>query len=351
MKQPELAIIILNWNNGIDTCECIASLLENTHQNFKIILIDNGSSDDSIQYIQSWANGEQPVSIGPKKTSAKNYNIDFNILSLKEVQNSQYQLSESLKSKLLIIKSKNNMGFARGCNIGIQYAIQNHFKNILLLNNDTTVDKKCIETLIDHKQYIVITPKIYYYDKPNQIWNFGGKLTLNGSRKYYYQNKIDMNGHKEEVKEITFITGCALFAHTEIFEKHGLLSEKFFFGEEDYEFSLRMKKHRVKMVALSSAKVYHKIGLSSNTFFYNNSLAYIFVHYLNRYIDMKMHYPAFYWNIWKIISLFYILPMLIIKKHFAVKPLSQFTFLLITYSNNYNDVNKNLFNKIKKLFN
>ncbi len=352
MTQPKLAIIILNWNNWNDTCECMASLLENTYQNFQIILLDNGSNDDSIKYIQSWAKGRQLISIGPLKSVAKKYKVDFKKFSLNEIQDKNYKLN-TLRTRLLIIENNENIGFARGCNTGIRYALRNHFENILLLNNDTTVDKKCIEILIDfnnnNKQYAVLSPKIYYYDKPNQIWNFGGKLTLNGSRKYYCQNKIDTNNIKEEVKEITFITGCALFARTEIFEKYGLLSEKFFFGEEDYEFSLRMKNLRIKMAAIASAKVYHKIGLSSNIVFSENHTPYIFIGCLNRFLNMKSYYSFIYWNIWRVISLLYIFPMLIIKKHIPIDRSIQFIMLLMQYSNKFDKVDKKIFHKISNL--
>ena len=65
INTPALAVIILNWNGWNDTCECLASLKQSTYQDFQIILIDNGSTDDSIEKIKSWANGELPVSVGP----------------------------------------------------------------------------------------------------------------------------------------------------------------------------------------------------------------------------------------------------------------------------------------------
>ena len=60
-KLPKVAIIILNWNGWEDTTECLESVFRNTYQNFQVIVIDNGSTDDSMEKIKDWAEGKQEV--------------------------------------------------------------------------------------------------------------------------------------------------------------------------------------------------------------------------------------------------------------------------------------------------
>ena len=109
---PSIAIVILNWNNYPDTKKCLDSLSKLTYQNTTIILVDNGSQDDSNRLLKE----EYP---------------DITILELPK-----------------------NLGFAGGTNFGIKYALKNSFKHILLLNNDTEVLAEDFLTILVEDRYI-----------------------------------------------------------------------------------------------------------------------------------------------------------------------------------------------------
>ena len=96
---PKITIIILNWNGKNNTLECLKSISKITYQNFKTLIVDNGSTDNSI-----------------------------------------FQIKNTCPN-IKIIENKENLGFAKGNNIGIKHAIENNSQYILLLNNDTIVDK------------------------------------------------------------------------------------------------------------------------------------------------------------------------------------------------------------------
>jgi len=338
--KTQLAIIILNWNSWNDTFECLTSLLESTFTDFKIFLVDNDSSDDSIVQILSWAKEKRGrINVHPYKLSDLH---NTTLPNFKDTGNGD---------DIVLIKSPENMGFARGCNAGIRLAIQTGFKNIMLLNNDTTIDKECLKELMHfldrHPEYDVITPKINHYLQRDRIWNCGGRLTWTGSRKYYCRDKIDNQKTEDGFRKITFITGCALMARTKIFHNYGLLSEKFFFGEEDYEFSRRMKKHSVHMAAVFPARVYHKIGRSLESITMENPLDKHIIFYLNRFIDLKQFYPRMYWSIWRWFALCYILPMLKLKYHTRIKELLHFGSLILTYSKERDGISSEDFFKLK----
>ena len=355
-NNSDIAIVVLNWNGWRDTLECLTSLTDSARQNFKIVLIDNGSTDSSLEKIRSWSRGELPVSIGPlygKKKRMRLNLIEYDLSEISETSRPNQLSQEERKSDVVLIKSRVNLGFAKGCNVGIRYALQHNFEKILLLNNDTVVDSDCLRILSEfldrNRTYGIVTPKIFYYDQPDKIWNCGGRLTFTGSRKYYCKDRNDDGCTQNEMMDITFITGCALLARTDIFKRYGLLTEKFFFGEEDYEFSLRMKKNKVKMAAVLSTKVYHKVGISQNGVFDQNALAKAFIFYLNRFVDLRLYYRNLYWKIWRVASFGYILPLLKITYGVPLNKLYQFSSLLLQYSQTHDGVGENDFFNAKKI--
>jgi len=117
MENPKVAIIIVNWDGWEDTIECLESLYRIDYPNYEIIIIDNHSQDDSVRRIKDYSEGKE----------------------------------------LTIIENEDNYGFAEGNNIGIRYALKYlKPKYILLLNNDTVVDKDFLKELISAGERIII---------------------------------------------------------------------------------------------------------------------------------------------------------------------------------------------------
>ena len=348
----DLAVIILNWNGWRDTCECLASLLRSPYQKFQIVLVDNGSDDDSVDRIKSWAKGEIGVAVGPFESEPEYRTVDMLDYPPDDVRGKKRK--EAVQHKIVFICNPKNAGFARGCNIGIRYAMTAGFRYVLVLNNDTTVDRLCLGTLTElldtHAEYSVATPLIYYYHHPNRIWYFGGRLTFTGRRSIYYQNSHAGKAALPAMKNVAFVSGCAFLARVEVFKKHGLLSERFFFGEEDYEFSLRMRENRERMTAVSSAVVYHKVGEAHSQVFGQDRLPYAFIGYLNRFIDKKLRHHLLYWKFWRFLCLSYIVSKMLIWDRYSLVDVVKMRRLLITYSNIHDEVSKEMFFKAKTFF-
>jgi len=359
MKTPSLAIIILNWNGWNDTCECFSSLMESSYQDFQIICIDNGSTDESINKIRAWSRGEILQAVGPGLSDPKRYHVElveFDLLvSPDDMVIPDQEIFKQLQpGKICLFKSPVNLGFAKGCNVGIQYAINAGFDCVFLLNNDTTLKSESLGKLVlymNRRQDVsVLTPKILYYHEPGVIWNCGGRLTWTGRRSYFgfgdKNSRFKQTGHKR----ITFITGCALFSRIEIFKKFGLLTEKFFFGEEDYEFSLRMKSNKIIMESVLSAIIYHKVTASNKDSCAPYPTAYFYNALLNRYIDLKWYYLKWHWEIWRLLSLIYIIPMLIFKHRINIRTTIHLVRHLLKMSRNKNSVNREDFISAKSIF-
>ncbi len=237
MDYPKVAIIIVNWNGLKDTIECIESVKKIDYPDYEIIVIDNGSEK-----------------------------FDADILEKK------------FSSEIGIIRNKENLGFAGGNNIGIRYALENGADFVLLLNNDTVVDKGFLSEMIRvaslDNRIGAVGPKIYFYSEINKIWFAGGKINkiLTKGEMIGY-GEIDQGRYDTE-KETDFITGCCLLVKREVFEKIGLLSEEYFVYYEDTDWCLRARKSGFKCVYAPKAEIWHKasigLGLGSPAYIYYN---------------------------------------------------------------------------------
>lgn len=302
------AIIILNWNGADDTLACLESLVK-AKGNFRVYVVDNGSSDDSLQRIDSWIR--------------ENSGIDVCIVPLDD-----------------------NYGFARGNNKGIAFAAKDNPDSYLLLNNDTEVTPDFLVRIkafaASHPQYRVLTPKInYHYDK-HKIWNCGGKLRF-GFRRYYYAGSHDSEVKENEYIPISFVTGCALFFYPELLDEQGhLLTERFFFGEEDFEFSLRMRENKIPMACLLDSLIYHKVGGSGNRM---NHTGKLFLHYLNRFINVRLHFGTIRYIVWVLLNM----PLVLRYFYRATRSMSlafRLARFLLRHSRSKDSVTRSDFNRL-----
>lgn len=314
-----IPVVILNWNGENDTIACLDSIKKSENLRFLPVIVDNGSSHKSLHILKQ----------GCSKLFEK-----IVYLNEDEIDNFKDLITETINSNqihniLIFIENFKNHGFARGNNIGAKIAKVIDSDWLMLLNNDTEIVNDTLSKLIDfvekNDDIVAVTPQIRLYEPNDRIWNCGGKLTFFGSRKYLYADKnIDIvpeNGFSL----ITFITGCALLFQ---YKKTGLLTENFFFGEEDYEFSLRLKRDNLKMACLFESIIYHKVGstIKKKTNVTNN----IYLYYINRLINTRNYYSRARWEIMRLLAFSY-LPILLIKnKIYPFKSIK-----LINKVNNY----------------
>ncbi|MDD2482724.1 MAG: glycosyltransferase family 2 protein [Candidatus Shapirobacteria bacterium] len=238
----KIAIIVLNWKQPKLTVDTIDSLLKINHPSFsyEIVLVDNGSSDNSL-----------------------------------EIFNKKYNKNKLVK----ILNTKANLGYV-GNNFGINYALDNNFDFIVLINNDVIVDPNFIEELLkESNNYDILGPKIYFapgfefhkdrYQKNDLgkvIWSMGGKMDWNN---IYGSNisidKVD-HGQFEKINEdVDFISGCCLMASRGVFKTIGLLDKNYFMYLEDVDFCQRAKKSNLKLACIPKSIIWHINSASSKS--------------------------------------------------------------------------------------
>lgn len=222
MTNPKVGVVIVNYNGERYTSTCVRSVLKSSYENYLVIVVDNASSDNSVRLLE-----------------------------------------EEFNSKIVIIKNEKNLGFSAANNIGIKYALENECEYVILLNNDTEIDKDLIKNMVKasiENNNAIITPKIYYYDSPNKIWSAGGSLNWKKGLSFHYGvNKID-KGQFDVRKEIDFATGCCILIHKSVFDKIGFLAEEYFLYYEDTDFCVRAKMAGIKILYEPSAKLWHKVS-------------------------------------------------------------------------------------------
>ncbi|MCJ7633022.1 glycosyltransferase family 2 protein [Candidatus Bathyarchaeota archaeon] len=251
---PRVFIVVLNWNAWLDTLECLESLQEIDYPNYEIIIVDNGSTDKSVEQI-------------------KNYILQVD------------KQSQTSRGRCTLITNDTNLGFAGGNNIGIKYSREKlGFRRehgasvgyVLLLNNDTVVGKDFLKRLIwagkNDKAIGLLGPKIYFHNDPNRIFFAGGrlnKLLTRGTHKGYGESELSRDiTNKESMRsldyeEVDYVTGCCLLIKGEVIEKIGLLPEEYFLYYEDVEWNLKAQKAGYKTVLVPEARIWHKVSQST----------------------------------------------------------------------------------------
>lgn len=240
--KKKVFIIILNWNRPDDTLSCLESLsnLESHGVDLNVLVVDNASKDDSVKRIGG-------------------FKADFNFK---------------------LIRNSSNLGFAEGNNVGIRYALLKKADYVMILNNDTLVEKKLLVSLLDtfdeYNDVGVVSPKIYFargfefhkerYSKEDLgkvIWYAGGGIDWNNVMGVNLGvDEVD-DGQFEEVKEVDFATGCSSIFPAKVLKEVGLFDKRYFMYFEDVDLSLRIKKLGYKVLFQPKGIVWHKVAQSS----------------------------------------------------------------------------------------
>lgn len=288
----KVIIIILNWNGWKDTLECLESVYQIEYLNYDIIVVDNGSKDESIKKIKNYVAGKTQV-----ESSFSKYDPYNKSIRLIEYSQEELKFNDKLKKdidnfprerKLILIKNNENYGFAEGNNIAIKYALEFLKPDyLLLLNNDTIVDPGFLDELVQTAEsdpHIgVVGPTIYDYKPPHRLQSTGSKILWNRG------DAINLT-HEEYVEdgtpmEVDAVTGCALLAKSEVFRKIGGLNKNYFAYFEEIEWCVRARNVFYKIAYVPKGKIWHKGGATSSKITGFG----VYHHTRNRFWFMKQH--------------------------------------------------------------
>ncbi len=163
-----------------------------------------------------------------------------------------------------LIQVKSNLGFGRGNNVGIRWALgQTGCEFLFLLNNDATVFPDTIAKLEDylrqHSDASILTPRIAYRDDPDRLWYGGGDMDWRRASAFAPGFNGDVNSPSAmQERDVTFASGCALFMRRSAMELVGGFDSRFFMYEEDVEWCLRAQAKGLTIHYLPSVLVLHR---------------------------------------------------------------------------------------------
>jgi GT2 family glycosyltransferase len=207
-------VIVLNWHGWRDTIACLRSLKGLDYPNYRTLIVDNGSTDDSVARIRE-----------------AHPDVD-------------------------ILETGKNLGFSGGNNAGIQHALDRQAEHVWLLNNDTVADAGALSAMVaaaqQDEQVGAVGSVLHYMDRPDQIqaWG-GGRVNVWFGRSRSYLAPVDD-------EQIGYITGASLLIRTRALKEVGLLDDGYFMYWEDADFGLRLRAAGWRLTVARESKVWHK---------------------------------------------------------------------------------------------
>ena len=260
-NDTSVAIIVLNWNRWQDTIRCLDSIYQSTYKKFFVVLIDNGSTDGSVEKFRLWAQGELKADSLVQTGAAHTKPSTCCFITPAAAASAGHTSEEFCAGQLIVIENEKNYGFAGGNNIGIKYAFAvTDARYVLLLNNDTTIVPAGISALVscaeEDTQAGAFQAKMLSMDSPDIIDALGiSMIDLQGPCPV--GNGHPDTGQFSSCREIFGVcAGAALYRRT-MLEQIGLFDEDFFAYYEDVDLALRTCLRGWKALCVPKAIVYH----------------------------------------------------------------------------------------------
>jgi len=222
MRIPKVIVIVLNWNRPDDTLRCIQSIKRSDYKNMQIVVVDNGSSVELYTRLRA---------------------------ALPDVE---------------FLRSEVNLGFAKGNNLGLRYALAQAADYALVINNDTIVDPHMVSQLVAaaevHPNAGLVGPIIYYLDHPNRVWFAGYRFSYGI---YFLRRGLHLRPPLQAVEEVDFVSGCGMLIRRSVLERIGLFSEDYFMYYEDLDLSFRVKMAGMSIICVTGARMWHAVSASA----------------------------------------------------------------------------------------
>ena len=228
----KIAAVICNYNKSNYVTNCIQSVIESAFQDLDIIVVDNASTDDSVECIQRF-----------------------------------------YADKVKLFVNKENLGGSGGFNTGIRYAVEQGYDYVWCLDNDVLVDEQAIGELYafmeQHPEVGMTGSKVYHMEAPDYVQQFGIDVIWDEyCCEAKYHNRLE-DGTMPGVVYSDAVAACSVLVRTSLIREIGPLPEENFLYWDDTEWGIRCNRAGYKVASLGSSKVLHCMGAkkeSVNTF-------------------------------------------------------------------------------------
>lgn len=250
MNNPLIGVVIPTWNLKNDLLACVESLLNSSLDSFYIYVIDNGSTDGTVEALHS-----------------------------------------AFRQNVKVIACPKNRGFAYAVNKGIDSALQAGTEFVLILNNDTIVETHMLEHLIEafkrRPTVGVVAPVIFYYEPADLIWRIGDRQFWGPPLSW----RISATNINSDLLGVDYVTGCAMLVRKEVFAAIGKFDENYAMYFEDADFCQRARVAGFDIIVNPAAKLWHKVSKSTR----HLAPKRVFDQNRSRVIFLNRHSPLLLW--------------------------------------------------------
>lgn len=217
----KIGLVICSYNGCDDTIKCIESLYSQSRKNFDIFVVDNASTDYTME-----------------------------------------RLVQQFADEVVVLRQKGNLGGAGGFGAGIAHVVSLGYEYIALMDNDIIVDEKAMEmmmtTLEADKSLGAVGAKIMWMSKPDVIYDFSDVIDLEHQKIHSPYRDIYDNERLQGLKETDFVPATAGIFRTKAILEAGSMPVDNFIYYDDVELGWNMYRKGWRMVCCGSAKVWHK---------------------------------------------------------------------------------------------
>lgn len=227
----KIGVVTITFNSGDVIKPFMECMMSQTYNHFILYIIDNISSDNTLQQVEPYA----------------------------------------VDNRVVIIKNTENVGVATGNNQGIDVALKDGCDSILLLNNDVEFEDTLFEKLLQqfnrYPDHSMITCKMMYYFDKKLIWYAGSYFDRRNGWLVPHIGMLQHDtGQYDEVKTMEYAPTCCVLIKKEVFSDVGLMDEKYFAYFDDTDFFYRVFKHgKHKLLYYPFISFYHKVGSLSKS--------------------------------------------------------------------------------------
>lgn len=216
---PLVLIVLLNWEDAEETATAVASVHQMDYPNFRVLIVDNASGDDSLVRLRDLAG-----------------------------------------DTVEILESPINTGYTGGCNLGMKRALEIEAKYVWLLNNDAIVDRKTLSSIValaeTDPSIGLVTPQIAALDE-DRLTFAGGVLSLKDTLYNETHDPVVAEEWNTRYPNSGLVIGTAMLVRTELIRKIGMLDTRFFAYFEDIDYSARSTKAGFRNVVDPHSVVRH----------------------------------------------------------------------------------------------
>ncbi len=260
-----VSVIVVNWNGWRDTILCLQSLFRSRDVTYRVIVCDNGSTDESVDRIRAWAAAELDAFVPPEHPARARCvppptrPISFTLVDGAQSAPSRASVADA---KLMLIPNGANLGFAGGNNAGIRLAFEALDSDyVWLLNNDTVVEPDSMRELVRVAQndggLSLASSRISLLSDPTTIWFEGGEYNP------FWATASHVPLARFGRSSRRYLSGCSLLIGRRAWERIGALDDALFMYGEDIDYSIRAERAGLPLRIATESRVLHAVGASS----------------------------------------------------------------------------------------